>query len=130
MTAIRLIKVLYIPKVLEQGVLYVSDEYRTASHLCACGCGSKVVTPISPAEWTFSQSPNGPTLWPSIGNWQMPCRAHYIIRDGKVLWAGQWTDSQIQRGRDRENERRAAHYDRPQPQFWTRLWSDILAVFK
>ena len=32
----------------------------------------------------------GPTLWPSIGNWQKDCRSHYYIRDGKVLWQSDW----------------------------------------
>ena len=38
-------RVTYIPKELGQGKLYVSTEYGVAAHLCACGCGSKVVTP-------------------------------------------------------------------------------------
>ena len=41
----------YIPEKLEKGKLYISMEYATASHLCACGCGEKVVTPISPDFW-------------------------------------------------------------------------------
>ena len=36
---LRLERVHYMPKVLEPGVLYVSISYRTASHLCFCGCG-------------------------------------------------------------------------------------------
>ena len=36
------------PRELSPGVLYVSLEYCTMLHLCACGCGRKVVTPISP----------------------------------------------------------------------------------
>ena len=35
----------FIPKNVEDGVLYISDEYGTASHNCACGCGKRVVTP-------------------------------------------------------------------------------------
>ena len=36
-----------MPSELEEGVLYISIPYRTASHLCACGCGERVVTPIN-----------------------------------------------------------------------------------
>ena len=44
----------YVPAELEEGVVYVSTTYATVVHLCACGCGTKVVTPLSPAEWTVS----------------------------------------------------------------------------
>ena len=33
----------FIPKVLDEGVLYVSMTYATARHLCFCGCGMRVV---------------------------------------------------------------------------------------
>jgi hypothetical protein len=36
----------FIPKALEDGVLYISTKYRTASHRCCCGCGTKIVTPL------------------------------------------------------------------------------------
>lgn len=42
-----------IPADPEPGNLYVSMEYRTAVHLCACGCGTKAVTPIGPNDWTL-----------------------------------------------------------------------------
>ena len=41
----------FIPSELEEGVLYVSVQYATAVHKCACGCNNKVVTPISPVDW-------------------------------------------------------------------------------
>ncbi len=41
----------FIPSELQEGVLYVSVQYATAVHQCACGCGNKVVTPISPVDW-------------------------------------------------------------------------------
>ena len=37
-----------IPEEIEEGILYVSIPYETAIHKCCCGCGSEVVTPISP----------------------------------------------------------------------------------
>ena len=27
-------------------------------------------------------------LYPSIGNWQFPCRSHYWIRRNRIIWAG------------------------------------------
>ena len=66
-SAIRPEFVEFIPKHLEPGVLYVSEKYRTASHLCACGCGEKVVTPLSPADWQLTSETVRP--YPKVG-WQ------------------------------------------------------------
>lgn len=44
----------FVPKELEDGVLYISIPYSTAVHKCACGCGTKTTTPISPARWRFT----------------------------------------------------------------------------
>jgi len=88
-----------MPKVLEDGVLYISEKYMTAAHRCCCGCGRKVVTPLRPTEWTLSKSSAGVTLHPSIGNWGFPCRSHYFIRNNRVIWAGDMSQAQIQRGR-------------------------------
>ena len=41
----------FIPEDLEQGTLYISIRFKTATHLCCCGCGNKVVTPIRPTDW-------------------------------------------------------------------------------
>ena len=37
----------FIPKVLDEGVLYISRRFNTASHLCCCGCSFKVVIPVA-----------------------------------------------------------------------------------
>lgn len=108
---IRLQRVHYMPKTLEAGVLYVSEEFCTAAHLCACGCGSKIRTPLGPTEWSFKETPLGPTLHPSIGNWQQACKSHYLIIEGKVIWANQWTPEEIKAGRYAEESRRKTYYD-------------------
>jgi hypothetical protein len=97
--------------VLEPGVLYVSEEFKTAAHLCACGCGSKVRTPLGPTEWALEETRGGPTLWPSIGNWQKPCRSHYCIVAGHIEWAGDWSEAQVLEGRHREGLRRKEYFD-------------------
>ena len=76
---------LHIPRPLEPGVLHVSREYEVALHLCPRGCG-EVVTPLGAGEWTLTEDGDKPTLSPSISNAQT-CKAHYWIRDGKVVWA-------------------------------------------
>jgi hypothetical protein len=44
----------FIPKELEDGVLYVSVPYGTTVHKCACGCGNKVTLPINSSEVAVS----------------------------------------------------------------------------
>jgi Family of unknown function (DUF6527) len=100
-----------MPKQLEPGILYVSEKYGTAAHLCACGCGAKIRTPLGPTEWAVKQSASGPSLWPSVGNWQKACQSHYIIQDGRIVWCGQWTPEQIAAGRLNEAARRRAYLD-------------------
>ena len=55
----------FIPDELEQGTIYISIRFATASHLCICGCGNKVVTPIRPADFdTLIWPPNDHLNWP------------------------------------------------------------------
>ena len=117
----RLEEVEYMPKELVPAVLYASQKYRTAAHLCACGCGEKVRTQLGPLGWNITTGRGGPTLSPSVGNWQKPCRSHYFIRNGYVLWQADWTDEQVLEGRSEENARRDAYF-KPQAQgWWTRV---------
>jgi Family of unknown function (DUF6527) len=109
--AIRLVRVEFMPQTLEPGVLYVSEKYDSALHLCACGCGTKTSTPLGPAEWNLRETKSGPTLYPSIGNWQQSCKSHYWIYDGKIIWAEQWTSEQIASAANTEDEQRRAYYD-------------------
>jgi hypothetical protein len=77
------------PEVLELGVLYVSEKYKTAIHLCACGsCGWKTVTPFNQLHgWTYKRTIDDKvTLHPSIGNQQFPCKSHYWVQDNQVKW--------------------------------------------
>jgi hypothetical protein len=106
----RLEHVHFMPQKLEAGVLYVSEEYETAAHLCPCGCGEKIRTPLGPTEWGLVERSDGPSLYPSVGNWHLPCRSHYWIRDGAVVWARDWTEEEIRAGRRREARRRAEHF--------------------
>ena len=80
----RLESVRYIPAQLEPGVLYVSREFEIAVHLCACGCGTKIRTPLGATEWSVKKTKNGPILDPSVGNWQEPCRSHYWIHPARL----------------------------------------------
>ena len=109
---IELQRVRSMPKPLMPGILYVSEEFGTAQHLCACGCGAKIRTPIGPTEWQLEETKDGPTLRPSIGNWQLPCRSHYLIWQGAIEWSTPWSEKQIKDGRRREEQRREQYFER------------------
>jgi hypothetical protein len=108
----RLEEVELMPALLEPGVLYASQKFRTAAHLCACGCREKIRTQLGPLGWRLTKESLGPTLFPSIGNWQKPCRSHYYIRSGRVLWGQDWAEEQVLAGRRAEVARRNAHLKR------------------
>ncbi|WP_029148326.1 DUF6527 family protein [Methylophilus sp. 5] len=99
----------FIPKELKAGKLYVSEKYSIAAHLCACGCGNKVVTPLSPASWSLKVKGNSVSLRPSIGNWDFPCKSHYWITNNTIDWSREFSEAEIKSVRrrdaiDKENE--------------------------
>ena len=84
-----------IPEELEVDVLYVSMTFATAMHLCACGCGREVVTPLSPTDWKLWFDGEHVTLDPSVGNWSFPCRSHYWIRQNGIHWAASMSEKAV-----------------------------------
>ncbi len=77
-----------IPDTLQDGIVYISIRYATAMHLCCCGCGLEVVTPLNSAKWRLTERAGTVTLAPSIGNWTFSCKSHYWITGNNVRWAG------------------------------------------
>lgn len=90
-----------IPAELETGKLYVSLKYRTSAHLCGCGCGTRVSLKLGPKHWCVILNGESVSMHPSVGNWQIPCRSHYWIREGQIIEAGWWSDAKILRERKR-----------------------------
>jgi hypothetical protein len=111
MKTIRPKFVVIIPDVIEAGVLYITAEYCTAIHLCVCGCGNEVVTPLAPTDWriTFDGSIS---LYPSIGNWNFPCKSHYWIRNNKIQHAFKWSDEKIHEGRKGDIVAKSKYYNK------------------
>ncbi|MFE6826932.1 DUF6527 family protein [Streptomyces sp. NPDC057690] len=79
--------------------MYISIRYALVTHLCCCGCGYEVVTPLAPREWKLTFDGVAISLHPSIGNWSFPCKSHYWIRSNTVAWARQWTEKEISASR-------------------------------
>lgn len=96
--------VTFVPEALEDGVLYISMEYTTIAHLCACGCGNPVVAPLHPAQWRLWFDGETVTVRPSVGSWQLACRSHYLITRNQVQWARPWSDEEIAQGRRQDQE--------------------------
>ena len=101
--------VTHIPERLEEGVLYVSLEFATVVHKCACGCGEEVVTPLGPGEWQLTYD-RTVSLAPSVGNWSFQCRSHYWIEGSRVRWARDFSGEEVASIRRRARARRDAYF--------------------
>ena len=87
------------PESLEEGKLYVSMQYASVAHLCACGCGNEIVTPIRKRGWKLTFDGESITLLPSIGSHNLDCKSHYFIKENEIRWAGRLSGEAITAGR-------------------------------
>lgn len=110
---IKLERVLRFPKDLIPGILYFSAEFSTSAHLCPCGCGSRIINPVGPVNWSLKIKKGKPSLYPSLGNWELPCSSHYWIRNGKIIWSDQWSEDEINAGRKAEELKRLKYFQKP-----------------
>lgn len=92
------------PPNLSPGVLYISERFKTALHLCPCGCGEKVITPLSPARWQLFRDGSTVSLHPSIGNWNYACRSHYFIRHNRIVWGDPFSPLEIAWVKERDRQ--------------------------
>lgn len=104
----------FIPKQKEDGILYISLEYSTVVHKCACGCGLDVITPVSPHDWKIIYDGETITLHPSIGNWSYKCRSHYWIKNNNVVWANDFSDEQIKATREADRQLKNKYFSEKQ----------------
>lgn len=74
-----------IPEVLEENKVYISEIYTCSVHNCLCGCGNKTVLPLYKNGWNLIKEKNDKVSFtPSIGNFNFPCKSHYIITKNKA----------------------------------------------
>jgi hypothetical protein len=100
----------FIPEELQERTVYVSIRFATVSHLCACGCKTKVVTPLKPTDWKLTFDGKTVSLHPSIGNWNLPCRSHYWIRNNRVQWDEDWSQRRIDATRNYDRRSREKYF--------------------
>lgn len=90
---------------LDRGKLYVCCRYRAVTHLCACGCGVEINTPLHPTGWTLRYDGVSVSLSPSVGNWSEKCQSHYWITNNRIRWCPTWPwDKILQTRRARDTE--------------------------
>jgi hypothetical protein len=109
------------PEPLDEGVLYISTKYANVLHLCCCGCGTEVVTPISPARWHITFDGETVSLWPSIGSWNQPCQSHYIIRHNRIIECAPWSGRRIADAQRSDRRDIAGHHGEHEPAMATSL---------
>lgn len=118
----------YIPSHLEQETLYISMEYDTAVHLCACGCGARTVTPFGAHDWSLTYD-GTVSLRPSVGNGQQPCRSHYYIKGNRIDWlppiSAAATNAATIRDRAAHTQPTATPNRSTRTSWWRRLWNRI-----
>jgi hypothetical protein len=108
----------FISEEFDEGVLYISRRYKTASHLCCCGCGLEIVTPLNSAKWSLSECPGGEvSLSPSIGNWSFLCLSHYWVDKSEIRWAGAMSAAQIAAVKAGDRRDAELHAGRPMGRF-------------
>ena len=128
------------PRTFEDGVLYISEEFETAGHMCCCGCGERVITPLNPAKWQIRKDGNKVSLSPSVGNWNYACQSHYWISRSKVIETKKFDARTIQavQRRDRRDmeryiERTNATMTSPKmqkPSLWEKLTDWLKKLFE
>jgi len=116
-----------VPDRLDEATVYISIPHATVVHLCCCGCGREVVTPLSRTDWRLTFDGETISLDPSIGNWSFPCRSHYWIELSRVRWARVWSQKEIDAGRAADRAAKAAYFGANVPvqmstPAWRRPW--------
>ena len=91
----------HIPQELDPGKLYVCCRYRAVKHLCACGCGVAINTPLHPTAWILTCDGVSVSLCPSVGNWAERCQSHYCIVNNKIQWGTRFSRRDIVKTRRR-----------------------------
>ncbi len=102
----------FVPDIIEEGILYISIQYCTAIHLCSCGCGNEVVTPLSPTDWELRFDGKTVSLDPSIGNWSFECKSHYFITRNRIRYAKRWNDWRIEENRKADSKEKEKYFEK------------------
>ena len=99
-----------LPERLQEGVLYICEEFGLTAHKCCCGCGEDVYLKLGPAKWELTKESDGSvSIDPSVGNWKYVCRSHYWITNNRVIEAGRMSIRAIERVQEQDRRDRDRH---------------------
>lgn len=115
-----------IPKQMEEGILYHTEEFELAGMLCACGCGHRI-TLIVPDSHRVWDDGGYATIQPSVGVFDAACKSHYVIRAGNVQWLRAFSGAQATKIMQRQIARHASQDVRPAS--WLRRSAANLPLF-
>jgi hypothetical protein len=70
---------------LPDGQVVVNNEINVAFLKCPCGCGELIGARLKEPHpcWKI----NGNTISPSINCINLPCKSHFNVTNGKVIWS-------------------------------------------
>ena len=127
----QLIWVEDMPETMEGGKIYLSIKHRLTEHLCACGCRAEVSLPLGRNDWKIEYDGETVSIWPSVGNWQLPCKSHYIIRENKTRWCRRWFEKGILTGRARGRKEKQQDIEKRQKKrkWWKQIFRIICGEF-
>ena len=75
----------------------------------------EVVTPLTPTDWKLTFDGESVSLNPSVGNWSIPCRSHYVIKNNRIHWATDWSSEQISEGRKTDKLKKDRYFKTREP---------------
>ncbi|WP_425230023.1 DUF6527 family protein [Sphingomonas sp.] len=101
-----------LPKQLDDGVVYHSEDFEVAALLCACGCGHRVSLLVPDSHRVWSEDGLA-TITPSISVCDGACRSHYFITAGEVEMWPAFSDTVTRLTMRRQIARHAAIKVRP-----------------
>lgn len=55
-------------------------------------------------EYSLTMEGDDASIWPSVGNHDFGCASHYVIKKGRIVWAGQMSRAAIEKGRQQDRE--------------------------
>lgn len=113
-----------IPKQMEEGVVYHTEEFELAGLLCACGCGHRI-TLIVPDSHKVWDDGGFATIQPSVGVFDAACKSHFIIRAGNIRSLPAFSGSQATKIMHAQIAHHVAHDAKPVS--WMRR--SVTAVF-
>lgn len=121
----RIEEVERIPTDLEDGVVYLSEEYEIAALKCACGCGHTITLLVGDGHQVDNLD-GVPDISPSIGAWDAPCKSHFCVKKGEIVWAGTMSGEAIRVSMERQLER---HVQMTRQPWYRRFWKRLVSLF-